>query len=105
MYIYLFSSVRRRRRRASTRADTRSVPDHFPFPKSPPNSSFPARSIFIEVLGGGCCPDLQINLVEKGKWSGTPLVSARVEVRHRRRRTEENRRRRRMEENGGTSAL
>ncbi|KAL6204608.1 hypothetical protein ACLB2K_021875 [Fragaria x ananassa] len=37
-----FATVRRQH--ASTPADSSSIPDHFPSPVSPPNSSFPARS-------------------------------------------------------------
>ncbi|KAL6204114.1 hypothetical protein ACLB2K_021383 [Fragaria x ananassa] len=39
-----FATARRRRWRASTPADSNSVPDHFLSPVSPLNSSFPARS-------------------------------------------------------------
>ncbi|KAL6184868.1 hypothetical protein ACLB2K_046268 [Fragaria x ananassa] len=39
-----FATVRHRRGRASTLADSSSFPNLFPSPASPPNSSFPARS-------------------------------------------------------------
>ncbi|KAL6228304.1 hypothetical protein ACLB2K_002255 [Fragaria x ananassa] len=64
-----------------------SVPDHFPSPASPPNSSFPARSPKtsnkVNLAGklefGG--------LAEDGKWSRKLLESAGVEARPRRCRT------------------
>ncbi|KAL6200260.1 hypothetical protein ACLB2K_030042 [Fragaria x ananassa] len=46
-----FATVRRRRGRASTPADSNSIPNHFPSSASPPNSSFPARSTLFKVLG------------------------------------------------------
>ncbi|KAL6129008.1 hypothetical protein ACLB2K_072361 [Fragaria x ananassa] len=39
-----YATVRRRRRRVSTPADSSSVPDHFSSPASQSNSSFLARS-------------------------------------------------------------
>ncbi|KAL6180879.1 hypothetical protein ACLB2K_047538 [Fragaria x ananassa] len=91
-----FTTVWRRRRRISTQADSSSVPDHFPFPASLPNSSFQARSILFKVLGD-LAGKLEFGgLAGKGKWSGTLLESARVEARCRRHQTVANR---------GTSAL
>ncbi|KAL6180631.1 hypothetical protein ACLB2K_047292 [Fragaria x ananassa] len=95
-YVPSFATVQLRRRRASTRVDSSSVPNHFPSSASPSNSSFLARSSKtsnkIDLAGklefGG--------LAGERKWSGTLLESARVEVR---------RRRRRPVANGGTSAL
>ncbi|KAL6124841.1 hypothetical protein ACLB2K_077350 [Fragaria x ananassa] len=80
-----------RQRRASTRADSSSVPDHFSSPVSPPNSSFLVRSILFEVLGD-LAGKLEFGgLAGEGKCSGTLLESARVEARRRRQQTVANR--------------
>ncbi|KAL6128285.1 hypothetical protein ACLB2K_071640 [Fragaria x ananassa] len=85
-----FSFVWRQRRRASTPADSSSVPDHFPSPASLPNSSFPAKSPKtsnkIDLVG-----KLEFDrLAGKGKWLWTMLESAGVEACRRRCRTEAN---------------
>ncbi|KAL6219209.1 hypothetical protein ACLB2K_012415 [Fragaria x ananassa] len=86
-----FSTLRRRRRCASTPEDSTSVPDHFPFLASPFFSSFPVRSLKtsnkVDLAG-----KLETNgLAGEGKWSGRLLESSGVEARGRPRRTVENR--------------
>ncbi|KAL6125220.1 hypothetical protein ACLB2K_073279 [Fragaria x ananassa] len=41
-------SVQRRRRRASTTANSSNVPDHFPSPANPPNSSFRRDRLYLK---------------------------------------------------------
>ncbi|KAL6127742.1 hypothetical protein ACLB2K_071105 [Fragaria x ananassa] len=71
--------------------DSSSVPDHFPSPASPPNSSFSARSPKtsnkIDMAGKREFD----GLAGDEKWSGTLLESAGVEARPRRGRTVANR--------------
>ncbi|KAL6137733.1 hypothetical protein ACLB2K_063022 [Fragaria x ananassa] len=74
--------------RTSLRSHLSDADDGAPPPKRTLEAS--SRFIVFEILGGGCCLDLQIVLAGKEKWSGTPLVSAWVEARRRRSRTEEN---------------
>ncbi|KAL6193436.1 hypothetical protein ACLB2K_034520 [Fragaria x ananassa] len=79
----LFTTVRHRRGRASTPADSSSFPDLLPSPASPPNFSFPVRLTLFEVLGD-LAGKLEFGgLAGDGKRSGKLLESARVEARPR----------------------
>ncbi|KAL6175632.1 hypothetical protein ACLB2K_052271 [Fragaria x ananassa] len=96
-YVPPFSTGRLRRRRASTRADSSSVLDHFPSPASPPNSSFPANSSPKTSHKIDLARKMEFDrLAGERKWLGMPLESIRVEAR---------RCRSHLVENGGTSAL
>ncbi|KAL6205301.1 hypothetical protein ACLB2K_022562 [Fragaria x ananassa] len=73
---------------SETDSDSSSVSAHLPSPASPPNSSFPARSILYEVLGD-LAGKLEFGeLAGEGKWLGTLLESVEVEARPRWRRAD-----------------